>query len=153
MFMNFIFLSGTSTTHFLPGTALPNHILPKEMPLSRELSQRQEGRMIAVPLSRTYVQVLTWGFQFKDTKNLNGMVAVRNASFVFVCHLKLVSGNNGYDMDMMRTREIQGWGRNCIENFGHCWIRVEHDGILYTFVKKGHCDPSRNCWWNRCACA
>ena len=30
MFMKFIFLSGTSTTHFLPGTSLPNHVLPKE---------------------------------------------------------------------------------------------------------------------------
>ena len=79
MFMNFIFLSGTSTTHFLPGTALPNHILPKEMPLSRELSQRQEGRMIAVPLSRMQVQVLMCGIHFKDTGNLNGMVAVRSA--------------------------------------------------------------------------
>ena len=44
--------------------------------------------------------------------NLNGIVAVRNASFVFV---RRVSGNSGYDMDRMRTREIPGSGRNCIK--------------------------------------
>ena len=30
MFMKFVFRSGTSTTHFLPGTALPNHIVIAE---------------------------------------------------------------------------------------------------------------------------
>ena len=37
---------------------------------------------------------------------------MRNASFVFV---RRVSGNSGYDMDRMRTREIPGSGRNCIK--------------------------------------
>ena len=60
MFMKFIFLSGTSMTHFLLGPALPNHIVIAERATAvRVLSQKQEGRMMAVPLLRTQVQVLT----------------------------------------------------------------------------------------------
>ena len=36
----------------------------------------------------------------------------------------------------MLTRGILGSGRNCIENFGQCWIRMQHSHILYTFIKR-----------------
>ena len=46
MFMKLIFLSGTSATHFLPGTALPNHISPKEIPLWSDYKKSLPGDFI-----------------------------------------------------------------------------------------------------------
>ena len=59
--MKFIFLSGTSTTHFLPGTALPNHINIAERDTAvasvEPETRRQDDRSAIVTDARAGVDV------------------------------------------------------------------------------------------------
>ena len=87
MFMKFILLSGTSTAHFLPGTALPNHILPKETPavasVEPETGRQDDSSAIVTDVrAGTDMRLSVQGHEESEWDG-----GSEECIFVFVCHV------------------------------------------------------------------
>ena len=81
--MKFILLSKTSTTYLAGNSFAQPYIADRDTAVASvepETGRQDDSRAIVMDVHAG----VEWGFEFKDTRNLNGMVAVRNASFVFV---------------------------------------------------------------------